>query len=192
MVIRVCMEGGDRQNKSAPINNRYKRAFEQLFSTPYFRPKVTMCGSGSEVDAEFGKLVRRAITVGGEVVLALKDSDGKPLDKLREEVIDKLGNEWRDSVDPENNIHFMVQEIEAWFLADKNTVRAEYELVEDYSDARPESISNPKEFLVRVSGGMYSEKFAPNLLGDLDRAVIAAKCPAFKRFADRLAALENG
>jgi hypothetical protein len=120
--------------------------------------------------------------------------DGTLLAKLR------AGPDSRGRWDPplgahvsEDQVHFMVQVMEAWFLADRETLRAYYgrELRENQLPANPEVEEVPKEEVLSglrgatektQKGPYHKTRHAPGLLGRLD----ATRARAAARACERL------
>ncbi|MEW6202267.1 MAG: DUF4276 family protein [bacterium] len=187
MVIRVCVEGGDPKYKDAPINVNYRRAFGKVFSAHPPRFLFIMCGSKDEVDKRFRRFIKSRHdrkAYNREIILMLKDSDGNDLKDLRQNVIESIAKELKPSIKPDEDIHFMVQAIEAWFLADRELIRNEYG--NDPPDQNPEDIAKPKDVLKGISKSRYRENSAPELLEKISREIVITRCPAFQRFDNRL------
>ncbi|MEW5945164.1 MAG: hypothetical protein AB1742_03100 [bacterium] len=184
MVIRVCFEGGKHKDIRAPINDSYRRAFRKLFEKPDYIERMDWipCGGSSNVDNIFRKYVisrnERGMSSDDEEILMLKDSDGHDLARLRDDVVRNLPSEIRDQISRENDIHFMVQEIEAWFIANKYPEKT-----------NPEGIRRPSEWLEDLPGGGYRKEYAPCWLRHINKDTVSEKCPAFKRFRERLGEL---
>lgn len=88
-----------------------------------------------------------------------------------------------------------VEEIEAWFWSDDETVKLACR-GKGKAHANPEMIRRPKEELIRLSRGAngrnrYTPIENPDLAGRLDIKTCARKCPSFalfKAFLERVAA----
>ncbi len=85
-----------------------------------------------------------------------------------------------------------VQEIESWLIADEGAINRAIPKFCFRGHRNPESISNPKEWLIRESrnsGGrpLYSPRtFNPKIAEHLDLSVVSSKCPSFRALAASL------
>ena len=83
-----------------------------------------------------------------------------------------------------------VQEMEAWIIADEDAINAVIPSFQFKGHRQPETISSPKEWLVkqsRASNGkpLYSSTtFNPAVARNLRFETVSSKCPSFKIFLD--------
>ena len=142
--------------------------------------KVILCGSWSDA-------IKQCAKDPGSWLLI--DSEGELSDHIRNEVQAQLH--------PSNHAFFMVQLMEAWFLADRTTLADYYG--QEFNASRLPSNTNieaiPKhdvedglrEATRRCRKGAYNKgTHSPELLRRLDAAAVYNACPNFARLIDSL------
>ncbi len=129
----------------------------------------------------------------GDYIFILRDLDCEDEDAARQEILDQIRPELRDRVE----VHFAVQETEAWLVADPNGFCAVYkhaprQLVDEVTRLAPPGQSpentidcNPKpsEYLMRLAR-KYSLQYrktieGPQALGRVNADLVAERCPHF-------------
>lgn len=129
----------------------------------------------------------------GDWVFILRDLDCEDEDAARQEILDQISPELRGRVE----VHFAVQEIEAWLIADPNGFCAVYkhisrQLVDEVTHLAPQGQSpestidcNPKpsEYLTRLArkyGVPYRKTIeGPQALSKVNADLVAGRCPHF-------------
>lgn len=137
----------------------------------------------------------------GDYVFILRDLDCEDENKVRNDILVKIDAQFHNQVE----VHFAVQEIEAWLLADPEGLCAIYKrrcstkLLDDLKGLVPLGQSpeivldcNPMpavrlERIIEKHGLTYAKTVeGPDALGLVNPDIIAARCPHFKAFRDSL------
>ncbi len=123
MKVLLCVEGGGEINATSNIfRNNFARFFAK--SLPgHDQIKVQACGGRDDTIALFNRAVREKVA---DVILLLVDSDGLVPDGMsaKEYLRSKTSRLWANA--KEDQIHLMVQCMEAWFLADREALAEFY------------------------------------------------------------------
>lgn len=138
--------------------------------------------------------IRTWAAAGVARVIVCHDSDGKPVDEVRRNVIDRV-------IKPSGfpGVHCIVipvEEIEAWMIADEAAINAVIPSFRFKGHDNPQSIASPKEWLrdqSRASNGkpLYSPAtFNPAVAMRLDLDRVAKKCPSLREFMAWLDSLD--
>jgi len=118
------------------------------------------------------------------------DADSNAPSDIREKVLKAIARP--SGVEQQCCITVPVQEIEAWLIADEQAVAAVIPSFQLKGQSQPESISSPKEWLIKQSEAengkpLYSPKtFNAAVAKRLRFDVVQRKCPSFKAFVDCL------
>lgn len=187
--IQVFVEGGGKGDDSTIA---CRRAFNKLIERAGFRgrmPKIIACGSRQNAFERF----ELACAEDKRDCLLLVDSEGPVIHTSPwEHVRRRVGDGWNKPVSAEDDdLHFMVECMEAWIVADLNAMRGHYgrALQESALPARADVEQVPKRDLYEALGkatrqagdyGKGSDAFA--LLAAIDPAVLRKACPWAKRF----------
>lgn len=147
-------------------------------------------GGAGGLCAKGARDIRSWAARGIERFIVCHDADsGDPklaLQKVEERIVRPAG------ASEASCITIPVQEIEAWLIADELAVSTVIPTFKLKATLNPESIANPKEWLVkesRASNGkpLYSPKtFNPAVAKHLRLDLVKRKCPSFNRFLDCL------
>ena len=122
--IRLYVEGGGDHNKA--LQTECRRGFSEFIKKAGLEgrmPRVVACGGRRQAYDRFKTALEVAET--GNVPLLLVDSEESvtersPWDQVRL----RAGDQWeRPPTATDDQIHFMVQTMEAWFHADKDALR---------------------------------------------------------------------
>lgn len=149
MSVRVFVEGGGDRNKALDIECR--RGFSEFFRKAGLSgrmPKVVPCGGREHAYRDF----RKAHEKVNESAVLLVDSEGpvehsSPWEHVREQPRDG----WeRPSGASDDQLHLMVQTMEAWFYGDREELRKFYgqHFREAALSRRAEIESIPKDQLI--------------------------------------------
>jgi hypothetical protein len=124
--VTVYVEGGGDHNKD--LETRCRRGFVKFFEKAGLKgrmPKVVVCGGRQRAYDSFRTAHEKA---GGPRILLLVDSE-EPVTQMDpwEHVRLRQGDGWhRPAGASGDQLNFMVQVMESWFYADKETVVAYY------------------------------------------------------------------
>ena len=178
--MNLYLEGGRHLRK--PMNSFIRRAIGHRFNL-----RVIPCGSRSVAIDRFAREARASSSS-----ILLIDSEGEDLIRLARELSRQTGVS-----ESARRIFFMVELMEAWFLADRNALRGYFG-----QGFRPNRLSGnpnveriPKQDVLnglinatrgsRV--GAYNKgKHAARLLDRLDPDAVYRSCPNFRRLIDHL------
>ncbi|MBK9168868.1 MAG: DUF4276 family protein [Bryobacterales bacterium] len=125
MTVKLYVEGGGNQNKS--LQTECRRGFSEFIKKAGMEgrmPRIVACGGRQEAYKNF----RNAHETDRQLAIPvlLVDSEGPvTAERAWHHVRDRPGDRWEcpDGV-TEDQIHLMVQVMEAWFFADKSTLGA--------------------------------------------------------------------
>jgi hypothetical protein len=119
---------------------------------------------------------------GGQIslhIFAIRDSDGENIDGLKNRIIASFKDKQISEEDIRAiHIHFAVQEIEAWILADKDF------------HSNPESVTDAKGELKKHLKN-YQASHIVDLLPAIDVSKVKSKCPHFGKFYDDVHVILN-
>ncbi len=199
MKIKIIVEGGGETNL---LRSKCREGFRKFFSKAgmeHQKPSVIASGSRRSAFNDFRAAVRGANR--DEFILLLVDSEdpitagSSPWQHL------KARDSWNQPSDAtDDQVHLMVQCMEAWFLADKDSLAAYYgnNFKQNALPARPDieniakdDISNGLKNATRsgVSKGEYSKgRHSFDILAQIDPAKVVAASPHAKRLVDTLRA----
>jgi citrate synthase len=165
--------------------------------------KLVFCGGRTQTHDAFINASRQSSK--DELILLLVDSEGpvksETADKKQNAIERKNHLSERDRWDlkdiPPQNIHLMIQCMEAWIVADAEALIAYYQ--KDFHQNKLPNRTNleeePKESVYKklaeatrdTKKGEYGKiKHASQLLALIDPAKVASRCPRFKTFAEWL------
>ncbi len=123
MRVLICVEGGGESNATSVI---FRNNFAEFFAKAlpqHHLPKIQACGGRDDAIAVFNRAIREQ---WADIVLLLVDSDGPVAYNLspKEYLHQKVGGRAVNA--EEEQVHLMVQCMEAWFLADPAALAAYY------------------------------------------------------------------
>ena len=124
MSIKICVEGGGGQGR---VNTLCRKGFSEYFAKicPDGRkPKILPCGSRRSAYEDFC-ISLRTERDKYDLILLLVDSEDAVADgnSSWEHVRRRTGDNWvRPAGANDENLHLMVQCMESWFLADKESL----------------------------------------------------------------------
>ena len=196
MTVRIYVEGGGRQ---ADVLRRcregFRRFLDRAVPTASGRYKVIACGGREEAFEDFERAMQ---SHPADVCLLLVDSEGPVLAGVEARSYLATEAKWRPAgpVRPEQ-VHLMVQAMEAWFVADRQALAAFYG--QGFAASSLPANSNPEEIPkadlerglaaatrhANPKGPYHKTRHGFDLLANLDPLAVA-RCPNGKRFLTTL------
>ncbi len=128
MRVKIYVEGGGNDNSR--LCAELRQGFQSLFIKAGFGgklPSVIASGGRAEAFHDFQIAIRKSKL--GEVILLLVDSEGGIEDGVTkwDYVKTRVGDNWEQPKNAnENNLFFMIECMESWFLADKDALKNFY------------------------------------------------------------------
>jgi Domain of unknown function (DUF4276) len=126
VTVKVYVEGGGDHNKA--LQTLCRQGFSEFFRKAGFAgrmPRIVACGARSRAFESFRTSHGNA--QAGEFPVLLVDSEDPVVGERWEHVRLRTGDGWaRPDGALEDQIHFMVQAMEAWFHADKDALQRYY------------------------------------------------------------------
>jgi hypothetical protein len=198
-VVLYVEGGGDTRALQAPARQGMQQ-FLTLMGYQGKLPKVVFCGGRSEALRDFSIAQQKAGS--GTEILLLVDSEG-PLPP-QAKPSQYLGS--RDGWSPPNNvseenIHFMVQVMESWFLTQTEVFTAHFggclqrSRLPGVPPAGPEGVAKATmlkgvaDAAADCPKGYEKRRDGFELLGKLQREPLETKCPYAQRFLKRMDSL---
>ena len=185
--LKVIVEGGGNDQET---RTRCQRAFSKLTERAGFTGRMPKFVAGGGRRRAYDMFVTAC--EAGEPCMLLIDSEGPVgAGSAWDHVRRREGDGWeRPNGARDEDLHLMVECMEAWIVADVNTLRRKYgqRLNEAALPGRSDVEQVPKRdlfaALARASGaGEYSKgKQAFELLEGVDPVVLRARCPWAERF----------
>ena len=118
--VTIYVEGGSRGALSSVCRKGF-RLFLENAGLLGRMPGIVTCGSRSEAYSRFCT----ALSIKTDLPLLLVDSEGPISETPWQHVLYRAGDEWKKPEGAEDShLHFMVQVMESWFLADRITLKA--------------------------------------------------------------------
>ena len=115
--VTLYVEGGSR----GALSSECRKGFSLFLEKAGFKgkmPKVVACGSRSEAFARFCTALENSGTNDSPVLL-VDSEEPITVSSNWQHVLQRKGDGWKKPSDAnEDHLHFMVQTMEAWFLAD--------------------------------------------------------------------------
>jgi hypothetical protein len=123
----IYVEGGAKNNSH--LNRELRKAFSTLFEKLGVEDKISKIiasGSRSEAFDDFKTAFKKAKK--DEAIMLLVDSEDAITTSTKwDHVKNRIGDNWDKPRDAdENNLFFMVECMESWFLSDKNALKSFY------------------------------------------------------------------
>lgn len=194
MTTKIYVEGGGDHNKA--LETECRRGFSEFLQKAGLggrMPRVVRCGGRRQAYERFRTSHENA--GGNQLPILLVDSE-EPMraDSRWEHVRLRAGDRWeRPQGASENQIHFMVQAMEAWFFADKNTLQEYYGhcFRTDALSKRVEVENIPKADLLsgmqRATRDCQKREYAKGahsfqILARIDPAMVRAASPSADEF----------
>jgi hypothetical protein len=189
--VYVFVEGGgNTRDSQTALRLGFAKLFAKVLGTRS-KPKVVPCGSRSQAFKDW----KHAFSNDPEAVcLLLVDSEeavrGSPWDHVRT----RQGDGWDKPDDAtDDQLHFMVQAMEAWLIADPDTLASHYGqgFKRSALPARKDVEAIPKPELYDAlsratketrTKGTYDKSHGFLLIGQLDPNKVLATCPHAARF----------
>ncbi|MCH8109778.1 MAG: DUF4276 family protein [Chloroflexi bacterium] len=181
--IRIYYEGDGK------LRQGFRKFFDSI-CPPYVKLSLVACGPTANTVADF---MTAMDTHSDSTNLLLIDSDGPDDGKLAANV--RNHSKWDSSVAvsvTDDQLHFMVQVMEAWFLADRQCLRSYYG--QDFRENRlpgnpkveeilKDDVLNGLENATRGTkrGKYHKTRHAPRLLAQIDVDKVRAASPACAR-----------
>lgn len=199
MTVKLYVEGGGDHNKA--LDTQCRQGFSEFLQRAGFggrMPRIVACGGRLKAYGSFRTAQERARR--DEVAILLVDGEGPvPAASAWQHVRDRASDGWeRPQGASDDQLHLMVQAMEAWFYADKETLQAYYGQGFQVSalSNRPDIESIPKPELFaglhqatkNCQKGAYSKgEHSFQILGRIDpgKVRIASRVHA-ERFLDTL------
>lgn len=125
MTVKVYVEGGGDHNKA--LDSECRRGFSEFFRKAGLErprtPSVVACGGRQQAYSAF--LTAHAIAEPGSLKILLVDSEAPVVENDPwEHVRLRPGDGWlRPNGATQDQLHFMVQAMEAWFYADQDELQ---------------------------------------------------------------------
>lgn len=184
--IRIYFEGSPRLREG--FNKLIRPKIEQA-SHNHIRFKLIAGGSTEETIKDFKKATSSHKDAS---IIMLIDSDRSYDSGLLMNIRSQVGANVQDE-----QIHFMVQVMESWFLADRDTLKQYYgqkfqeSRLPQNSDveriSKSDVISGLEDATRDTSKGKYHKtKHAPQLLSNLNADKVCSAAPSCKRLFDAL------
>lgn len=217
--IVIYVEADNSYDNERKCRRAFETFFSQCLSDPEARIRVVVCGNTQEACEQFVQF--SDLSANSVFSILLIDSDTKlevtasssaffkdkvikhwftKKDKRYSEYIQKLKVIEDSTKNLDEHIHFMVQEMEAWFFADPDTLE-NYKIKgktldkSSFPNLPPEEIKSPSEKLdelvkaASANTGKYKKiHHAMDLLYALDCSKVRAACPHFDRLIKTLEA----
>jgi hypothetical protein len=122
--ITIYVEGGGNKNKD--LKTECRQGFSEFFKKLGFQPKIIACGGRSTAFNDFRKALKKGKK--DEHYLLLVDSEAPVTNPSKwQHVYLGQGDNWaKPDNATEEHLHFMVECMEAWFMADKETLANYY------------------------------------------------------------------
>lgn len=202
-VVTVYLEGGNLDDLGAScwVHLRHVlRRFMRRGTGTRVRVQTVLGGSWNQALSAFVK-ARRALP--DEAILLLVDSESAVGPPSGEPALPPHLTEsalWDVSTCETDRVHLMVRAMEAWFLADRASLRAVWgdgldeAGLPDEGDASaldPEDMKRRLRVASTSTDRKYTEGMQGDLLLEVDPAVVRARCPWCDRFLRRVAELAS-
>lgn len=127
MTVRIYAEGGGDHNKA--LQTECRRGFSEFFKKAGLEnrmPKVVACGGRQQAFKDFRTACTNVEEDSFPVLLVDSEAAVTGTDPWRHVKL-RQGDEWERPEDAsDDQLHFMVQAMEAWFHADKGTLQRYY------------------------------------------------------------------
>ena len=197
MTVRVFAEGGGNQDRT---RTAFKKALVQFFRKALGKgpqPRVEPCGSRDEACDDFCRSLENEPHT---CAILLVDSEDPVAEGTAPWAHLQRRDGWRSPVQvPPDQVHLMVQCMETWFLADRQTLIDFYgrEFKPDALPGYPNPEHAPKrdvmDGLVRATrmtdkGEYHKTRHGFPILERLDPAAVRARCPHAEALLSTLAA----
>lgn len=196
--VRIFIEGGGVGDRDDSL---FRTEWSNFFASAGLSgrlPKVVRCGDRARAFRRFSDAVRKA--GGDEIIILLVDSEGpvKESQSIWEYLRDNDG--WRQPAGADDNqAYLMAQAMEAWLMADRDTLR-EY-FGQGFNENRLPRQSNPEQIpqntlessLKDASSGC-GQQYAKGavsfeILGRVDASKVEERCSHAKALFDYLRSL---
>ena len=194
MRIKVFVEGGGDRDL---LRSKCREGFRKFFSEAGLKgrmPRIVASGSRRDAFDDFRAAVRRAKI--DDFIVLLVDSEG-PVTTGPWQHLTKRDNWDPPSGTTDDQVHLMVQCMEAWFLADKDCLVAYYG--DDFNQnalpprqdieniAKNDVLNGLKKATSSVSKGEYGKgQHSFDILAQIDPTKVIAASPHAKRLVDTL------
>jgi hypothetical protein len=198
VAVRVYVEGGGPSHgDQEPLRQGFRKLFEKVLGGRA-KPKITACGGRAEAFADF----KRGLKSNPDALcVLLVDSEGPVRDGAAswDHVHERKGDEWvRPEGTSEDQIHLMVQAMEAWLIADPDALetyygqgfrRAALPGQKNVEQISKKDLSAALERATRDSKtkGAYRKSHGFQLIGMIDPQKVRAASWHAARFFDALA-----
>lgn len=199
--VRIYVEGGgDEDATKAKVRSGFRDLFRE-FEQWRVRPSVIACGSRGNAYRDF---VTATGTHPDDFVVLLVDAE-RPVTLPPKEHLSERPDKSRNPNDPrdgwdlavadDDQIHLMVQAVEAWLIADPAAMEKHFgpQFSSNALPRRPNPEDIPKEELKgsidaaaksTPKRGYSGTRDCPKILGLVDPRVVRAKCSACRRLFD--------
>lgn len=120
--VTIYVEGGSKGALATECRRGFSLFFERLGLADCRRmPKIVACGSRQVAYKDFCTAMRA--NAPNEFPLLLVDSEGPVSETPWRHVLQREGDGWKQPDGAtDNHLHFMVQVMESWFLADRDVL----------------------------------------------------------------------
>lgn len=181
--------GGSTRDQQVRLREGFRALFSKLASVQR-KPKPRCAGGRDQAFNDFKKTVKANPSA---TCLLLVDSEGPVRQGLSpwDHVTERIGDEWqRPTNATDDQLHFMVEAMEAWLVADPEALGCYYG--SKFKKAKLPSRKNleqvPKADLVKAleaatkdakTKGGYQKSHGFDLIGKIDPAKVRSACPEF-------------
>jgi Domain of unknown function (DUF4276) len=120
--VTIYVEGGSPGDLQSECRKGF-RLFLEKAGLKGQMPKVVACGSRNEAYSRFCT----ALSIKADFPLLLVDSEGPVSETPWQHALHQEGDQWKkpDGTD-DDHLHFMVQVMESWFLADRAALKTHF------------------------------------------------------------------
>jgi hypothetical protein len=127
--------------------------------------------------------------LGIHKVLAVCDADTEPPNELEAFLMKKAGEKLQGLPFP-LAFHAIKRELETWWVADPHSLLVETGVQIPFPGGNVEDVPSPKEYIIGRLGARkitYTRKIAAQAAENLDLSTVAARCPGFVTFSQKVA-----
>ena len=198
--VRIFVEGGgSTREEQAALRHGFSDLLAKALGTRRM-PSVITCGGRDQAFKEWQRALKRH---PHEICILLVDSEGPvpggltPWACLQARTGDTHWSKPQGTAD--DQLHLMVQAMEAWFFADRDALARYYgtNFQPNALPARPDVENIPKQELAKslahasrnTTKGAYMKHHGFALIGQIDPAKVRAASPWATRFFDHLLAI---
>jgi hypothetical protein len=204
--VTIYMEGGgDSAGQKAQLGRGmqgFLASLKENVTSRRWRWRLVACGSRREAYEAF--VNERKEPKPGEIIVLLVDSEAPVTASSRAAHLrERPGDGWDLNGVPEKHVHFMIQTMETWIVADPEALAAYYgqhfqrNSLPSHTNleeaAKADVADGLKRATEKTKKGAYQKiKHASDLLKSLSEQKVRARCPACERMFADLSTLIEG